>query len=75
MKPCQRSGRGGRIAYPHGVMPEPTAPDGVAIEAYDGENTPALIERLNSLIESGPFEVHVRRDVSAGRGQQGARGA
>src|SRR6476659_7280803 len=29
--------QGGRIAYPHGVMPEPTAPDGVAIEAYDGE--------------------------------------
>ena len=40
-------------------MPEPTAPDGVEIEAYDGENTPALIERLNSLINSGPFTVHV----------------
>jgi NADPH:quinone reductase-like Zn-dependent oxidoreductase len=51
--------RGGRIAYPHGVMPEPTAPQGVAIEAYDGENSPALIERLNTLIESGPFEVQV----------------
>jgi|SRR5688572_2060959 len=53
--------KGGRIAYPHGVMPEPTAPDGVAIEAYDGENTPALIDRLNTLIDSGPFEVHVDR--------------
>ena len=51
--------QGGRIAYPHGVMPEPTAPDGVAIEAYDGENSPALIDRLNALINSGPFEVHV----------------
>lgn len=51
--------KGGRIAYPHGVMPEPTAPDGVAIEAYDGENSPALIERLNELINSGPFEVRV----------------
>jgi NADPH:quinone reductase-like Zn-dependent oxidoreductase len=40
-------------------MPEPTAPDGVAIEAYDGENSPALIGRLNALIDSGPFEVHV----------------
>jgi NADPH:quinone reductase-like Zn-dependent oxidoreductase len=49
----------GRIAYPHGVMPEPTAPDGVEIEAYDGEFSPALIERLNALIESGPFQVHV----------------
>src|SRR5688572_2437581 len=53
--------KGGRIAYPHGVMPEPTAPDGVEIEAYDGENTPALIDRLNTLIDSGPFEVHVDR--------------
>jgi NADPH:quinone reductase-like Zn-dependent oxidoreductase len=40
-------------------MPEPTAPEGVDIEAYDGENSPALIERLNELINSGPFEVQV----------------
>jgi NADPH:quinone reductase-like Zn-dependent oxidoreductase len=51
--------KGGRIAYPHGVMPEPTAPDGVSIEAYDGEFNRALIDRLNALIDSGPFEVHV----------------
>jgi NADPH:quinone reductase-like Zn-dependent oxidoreductase len=53
--------KGGRIAYPHGVMPEPTAPDGVKIEAYNGEGGPALIDRLNKLINSGPFEVHVDR--------------
>jgi NADPH:quinone reductase len=53
--------RGGRVAYPHGVMPEPTAPEGVEIEAYDGETSPALIKRLNSLIDAGPFEVHVDR--------------
>jgi NADPH:quinone reductase-like Zn-dependent oxidoreductase len=51
--------KGGRIAYPHGVMPEPTAPKGVEIEAYDGEISPGLIKRLNELIDSGPFEVHV----------------
>ena len=51
--------RSGRIAYPHGVMPEPTAPENVAIEAYDGEFDPALIDRLNALINSGPFAVHV----------------
>ena len=28
---------GGRIAYPHGVMPEPTAPERATVEAYDGE--------------------------------------
>jgi NADPH:quinone reductase-like Zn-dependent oxidoreductase len=53
--------QGGRIAYPHGVMPEPTAHDGVTVEAYDGENSPVLIDRLNALIDSGPFEVHVGR--------------
>lgn len=53
--------KGGRIAYPHGVMPEPTAPDGVEIEAYDGEASRALIDRLNALIESGPFDVQVDR--------------
>jgi NADPH:quinone reductase len=51
--------QGGRIAYPHGVMPEPTVPDGIAIEAYDGETSRALIDRLNKLIDSGPFDVHV----------------
>ena len=51
--------QGGRIAYPHGVMPEPTAPDGVAIEAYDGEISRTQIDRLNTLINSGPFEVQV----------------
>ena len=53
--------KGGRIAYPHGVMPEPSAPDGVTIEAYDGETSGALIDRLNALIDSGAFEVHVDR--------------
>jgi len=51
--------KGGRVAYPHGVMPEPTAPDGVKIEAYDGGVSRALIDRLNELIDSGPFEVYV----------------
>ena len=51
--------KGGRIAYPHGVMPEPTPREGVKVEAYDGEVSAALIDRLNVLIESGPFEVHV----------------
>jgi len=51
--------KGGRIAYPHGVMPEPTAPDGVKIDGYDGEMGRVLIDRLNTLIGSGPFEVHV----------------
>ena len=51
--------KGGRVAYPHGVMPEPTAPDGVKIDGYDGEFGRDLFDSLNALIESGPFDVHV----------------
>ena len=53
--------QGGRVAYPNGVMPEPTAPDHIAIEAYDGETSKDLLDKLNELIESGPFEVYVDR--------------
>ena len=51
----------GRVAHPNGVMPAPKAPPGVKVLAYDGEPNPAQIEKLNRLIESGPFEVHVAR--------------
>jgi NADPH:quinone reductase-like Zn-dependent oxidoreductase len=51
----------GRVAYPNGVMPAPKAPSGVKVESYNMEPSPQRIERLNRLIESGPFEVHVAR--------------
>ena len=51
----------GRIAYPHGVMPEPAAPVRVTAEAYDGEGGRKAIDRLNELIEAGPFEVYIHR--------------
>src|SRR5580765_6563619 len=53
--------KNGRVAYPNGVMPEPKAPSGVKSESYDMQPTAAQIEKLNRLIESGPFEVHVAR--------------
>ncbi len=52
---------GGRVAYPHGVEPEPKAASGVKVQSYDIEPSPQQIEKLNRLIESGPFEVHVAR--------------
>jgi len=52
---------GGRIAHPNGVMPVPTAHAGISVKAYDGEGGREAIERLNQLIEAGPFEVHVHR--------------
>jgi len=53
--------KGGRVAYPNGVQPEPKAPAGVSIRAYDGMPDPEAIKKLNRLIESGPFIVHVDR--------------
>jgi NADPH2:quinone reductase len=52
---------GGRAAYPNGVEPEPTAPEGIPVHAFNGEPDRDVIDRLNRLIEQGPFEVHVAR--------------
>ena len=54
----------GRIAHPNGVMPVPNAPTKVRIDAYDGEASREAIDKLNRLIETGPFEVHVDRTFS-----------
>jgi NADPH:quinone reductase-like Zn-dependent oxidoreductase len=52
---------GGRIAYPNGVQPLPQVRSTLAAQSYDGMPDPQVIEKLNHLIESGPFEVHVAR--------------
>jgi NADPH:quinone reductase-like Zn-dependent oxidoreductase len=50
---------GGRIAYPHGVEPEPRPRAGARVSGYDGEPDREVLERLGRLVEAGPFEVHV----------------
>jgi NADPH:quinone reductase-like Zn-dependent oxidoreductase len=52
---------GGRVAYPNGVEPEPRPRPGVPVRSYDGTPYPQVIAKLNRLIESGPFEVHIAR--------------
>lgn len=52
---------GGRAAYPTGVRPEPEPRPGVRVHNYDGGPDREIIERLDRLIEAGPFEVHVAR--------------
>jgi NADPH:quinone reductase-like Zn-dependent oxidoreductase len=52
--------KGGRVAYPNGVDPEPEAPKGVTGGAYDGEPGVDAFDRLNELISRGPFHVEVR---------------
>jgi NADPH:quinone reductase-like Zn-dependent oxidoreductase len=55
---------GGRVAYPNGVEPPPNARPGVKVTAYDGEPDRDVMDRLNRLIEDGPFEVHIARTFS-----------
>jgi NADPH2:quinone reductase len=49
----------GRVAYPNGVMPVPEPPHEMTVEAYDGAPDREILERLNNLVEAGPFEVHI----------------
>ena len=51
--------KGGRIAYPNGVDPKPTGREGVGVQSYDGRPDPNLIDKINQLIDAGPFHVHI----------------
>ena len=51
----------GRAAYPNGVEPIPRERPGIKIQSFNGEYNPPPFEKLNRLIEAGPFEVHVAR--------------
>ena len=51
--------KGGKVAFPGGVQPEPTAPDGVEVKMYMGAPGREALDRLNGLIEHGPFSMHV----------------
>jgi NADPH:quinone reductase-like Zn-dependent oxidoreductase len=53
--------KGGRLAYPHGVEPEPKVREDIKVKQYDGMPDREAIDKLNQLIKSGPFEVHVAR--------------
>ncbi len=53
--------KGGNIAYPNGVEPEPKGLPGVGVHAYDGLPSPEAFERLNSLIARGSFHIEISR--------------
>jgi NADPH:quinone reductase-like Zn-dependent oxidoreductase len=53
--------KGGSIAYPNGVEPEPEGSAGVKVHAYDGLPSPDAFERLNRLIANGSFRVQISR--------------
>src|SRR5262249_27486618 len=64
---------GGRVAYPNGVEPKPKTPNGVKAEAYDGMPDPQAIKKLNTLIEAGPFEVHIAHTYSLDEAKEAHR--
>ncbi len=53
--------KNGRVAYPNGVMPVPKASPGVTVKNYNGMPDRALIDKINHLIEAGPFHVNIAR--------------
>jgi NADPH2:quinone reductase len=65
--------RGGRIAHPNGVEPEPRAPEGVELFAYDGNPSPEAFARLNELIAKGPFHVEVGKTFALDEAAQAHR--
>jgi NADPH2:quinone reductase len=50
---------GGRVAYPNGVEPEPQARPDIDTQGYDFNPDAAAFQKLNQLIEAGPFHVHI----------------
>jgi NADPH2:quinone reductase len=64
---------GGRVAYPSGVEPAPKAASGVKVTRYDGIADHQIIEKLNRLIGSGPFEAHVAKTFSLERAAEAHR--
>jgi NADPH2:quinone reductase len=53
--------KGGRAAYPNGVQDVPDTREDVKVVRYNGEPTQQTLTKLNRLIDSGPFEVHIAR--------------
>ena len=53
--------KGGTIAYPEGVEPEPKGSAGVKVRSFNGLPDPRAFDRLNDLIASGPFRIEVSR--------------
>jgi NADPH2:quinone reductase len=56
--------RGGRLAYPNGIEPEPKKARGVKIVAYDGKSGVREFERLNRAVESAKLKVPIAEAVT-----------
>lgn len=51
--------RGGRLAFPNGVSPEPKARDGVKVVGYDAVAAPAQFARLSEAVTAAKLRVPI----------------
>jgi len=59
--------KGGRVAYPNGVEPEPRVRKGVKLIAFDGVPTRRAFDSLNRLIGRKRLRVQLERTYSLGQ--------
>jgi len=64
---------GGRAAFPSGVIPEPKIPSDVRQGTFNVTVNREAIEKLQHLIEAGPFEVHGARTFPLGNAAEAHR--
>lgn len=64
---------GGRVAYPSGVPIDSAAHASLQVSSYNGEPDADIIQRLNRLIEAGPFDVHVAQIFSLAQASEAHR--
>jgi NADPH:quinone reductase len=65
--------KGGHIAYPNGVEPEPEGSPGVHVHAFDGIPSPEVFRRLDGLITQGSFHVEISRTYTLDKAAQAHR--
>jgi NADPH:quinone reductase-like Zn-dependent oxidoreductase len=63
---------GGRLAYPHGVEPEPKKRYGIAIIAYDAIAGVAEFEHLNGAVEEAKLQVPIAAGIRARQRRESA---
>jgi NADPH:quinone reductase len=61
MEALKQVKKGGVIAYPNGVEPEPKGLAAAKVQAFDGLPSADAFERLNALIAQEPFHVEISR--------------
>lgn len=54
----------GRIAWPNGVTPPPQRTPQATLTTYDGDRSRAGLERLNAIIDSSDFQVHIAQSFT-----------